>query len=104
MAPAGMAWEGLRALFSVLDDAHFALAGRALQLVEWDRTHQYCGRCGTPTEAKRDERVRVCPACKLAAYPRVAPAGMAVVHGGRALLVACTLRCTPVLDHAPTGV
>src|SRR2546430_17317615 len=68
MAPAGMAWEGLRALFSVLDDAHFALAGRALQLVEWDRTHQYCGRCGTPTEAKRDERGRVCPACKLAAY------------------------------------
>jgi len=40
----------------VLDDAHFAL-GRALQLVDWDRTHQYCGRCGTPTEAKRDERV-----------------------------------------------
>ncbi len=83
MAPAGMAWEGLRTLFSVLDDAHFALAGRALQLVEWDRTHQYCGRCGTPTEPKRDERVRVCPACKLAAYPRVAPAVMALVHRGR---------------------
>ena len=28
-APAGMSWEGLRALFSVLDDTHFALAGRA---------------------------------------------------------------------------
>src|SRR5439155_704762 len=62
MAPAGMAWEGLRALFSVLDDAHFALAGRALQLVEWDRTHQYCGRCGTPTEAVpafADDRLRL---------------------------------------------
>jgi NAD+ diphosphatase len=81
-APAGLSWMGLRALFSVLDDAHFALAGRALQLVAWDRTHQYCGRCGTPTQAKPDERARICPACKLTAYPRLAPAVMALVHRG----------------------
>src|ERR671934_183341 len=62
-APAGTAWTGLRALYTVLDDAHFALAGRALQLVAWDRTHQYCGRCGARTEMKKDERARVCPAC-----------------------------------------
>ncbi len=86
-APPGMSWEGLRTLFSVLDDAHFALAGRALQLIDWDRTHQYCGRCGAPTEPKPDERVRVCPACKLAAYPRVAPAVMALVRRGRELLL-----------------
>jgi NAD+ diphosphatase len=79
-APAGMSWMGLRALFSVLDDAQFALAGRALQLVAWDRTHQYCGRCGTPTQPKPDERARICPACKLTAYPRLAPAVMALVH------------------------
>jgi NAD+ diphosphatase len=82
-----MSWEGLRTLFSVLEDAHFALAGRALQLVDWDRTHQFCGRCGTPTEAKRDERVRTCPACKLSAYPRVAPAVMMLVRRGRELLL-----------------
>ena len=35
-APAGLQWAGLRALYSVLDDAHFALAGRALQLVRPD--------------------------------------------------------------------
>ena len=75
----GLSWQNLRALFSVLDEAHFALAGRALQLVDWDRTHQFCGRCGARTEAKRDERTRVCPACKLSAYPRVAPAVMALV-------------------------
>lgn len=71
--PAGMGWEGLRALFTVLDDAHFALAGRAIQLIDWDRSHRYCGRCGTPTEAKSEERARVCPACKFSAYPRIAP-------------------------------
>src|SRR6185369_6185821 len=72
--PPGMGWEGLRALFSVLEDAHFAGAGRAIQLLDWDRSHRFCGRCGTPTEAKTEERSRVCPACKLAAYPRLSPA------------------------------
>ena len=85
---AGLAWEGLRALFTVLEDAHFALAGRALQLVDWDRTHQFCGRCGARTEAKRDERARVCPACRLSAYPRVAPATMMLVRRGSELLLA----------------
>jgi NAD+ diphosphatase len=71
----------------VLEDAHFALSGRALQLVDWDRTHQFCGRCGTPTVPKREERVRSCPACKLSAYPRVAPAVMMLVRRGDELLL-----------------
>jgi NAD+ diphosphatase len=87
-APAGFSWQGLRTLFSVLEDAQFALAGRALQLVDWDRSHQFCGRCGVRTEVKREERVRVCPACKLSAYPRVAPAVMALVRRGSELLLA----------------
>jgi NAD+ diphosphatase len=102
-APAGMAWAGLRALFTVLDDAQFALAGRALQLVAWDRTHLFCGRCGTPTLAKRDERVRVCPACKLSAYPRVAPAIMALVKRGSELLLARSPHFPPGMYSALAG-
>ncbi len=96
-APPGHGWVSLRALFSVLDDAHFALAGRALQLLDWDRNHQHCGRCGTPTEPRAEERVRVCPACKLAAYPRVAPAVMALVRRGRELLLGRS-------PHFPSGM
>lgn len=96
-APPGMSWEGLRTLFSVLDDAHFALAGRALQLLDWDRTHQFCGRCAARTEAHAIERVRVCPACKLSAYPRVAPAVMALVTRGDELLLARS-------PHFPRGM
>jgi NAD+ diphosphatase len=102
-APAGMSWEGLRTLFSVLDDAHFALAGRALQLVDWDRTHQFCGRCGARTEAHRAERVRVCPACKLSAYPRVAPAVMALVTRGREILLARSPHFPPGMYSALAG-
>lgn len=86
-APQGASWENLRTLFSVLDDAHFGIAGRALQIVDWDRTHQFCGRCGTATAVKRDERVRTCPTCHLSAYPRVAPAIMALVCRGREVLL-----------------
>jgi len=70
--PQGFGWHGLRALFSVLEDAHFALAGRALQLLEWDRTHQFCGRCGTPTVAKRPS-----------GRASVPPAGSARTRGSR---------------------
>jgi NAD+ diphosphatase len=102
-APAGMSWEGLRTLFTVLDDAQFALAGRALQLVDWDRTHQFCGRCGTPTEPKRDERVRICPACKLSAYPRVAPAIMALVRRKKEILLARSPHFPPGMYSALAG-
>ncbi len=78
--PPGFGWHGLRALFGVLEDAQFALSGRALQLLGWDRTHQFCGGCGTPTSPRATERARECPACGLVAYPRVAPAVMALVR------------------------
>ncbi|MFO0574110.1 MAG: NAD(+) diphosphatase [Polyangia bacterium] len=84
---AGLAFQGLRALFSVLDDAHLALAGRAVQLLDWDRNHQFCGRCRTPTVSRPEERARVCPACQLVAYPRISPAVMALVRRGRQVLL-----------------
>ena len=102
--PQGFGWHGLRALFSVLEDAHFALAGRALQLLEWDRTHQFCGRCGTPTVAKTTERSRECPACGLGAYPRVAPAIMVMIRRGpEEVLLARSPRFPPGMYSALAG-
>src|SRR5580704_10957027 len=39
----------LRQLFGLLSDDEFAVAGRALGLVAWDRDHRYCGRCASAT-------------------------------------------------------
>jgi NAD+ diphosphatase len=86
--PPGMRFVGLRSLFLRIPDALLALAGRAFQVVEWDRTHRYCGRCGTPTHNKGDERAKECPNCGYVAYPRVSPAMMALVTRGRELLLA----------------
>ena len=88
VAPQGWIWQGLRALFGALDEAQFALAGRALQIVDWDRSHQYCGVCGRTTAARTSERSRECPGCGLVVYPRLAPAVMGLVRREKMLLLA----------------
>jgi NAD+ diphosphatase len=65
-----------------------ALAGRAAQVLEWDRAHRFCGACGTPTELADGERARRCPACAQVSYPRVSPAMMALVWREGELLLA----------------
>jgi len=57
-------------------------AGRAVQVVEWARTHRFCGRCATPTEPSTGERGMKCPSCGLVAYPRLAPAMIVLVTRG----------------------
>ena len=86
--PDGMVWQGLRALFGRFDEVLVGVASRAAQILEWDRTHQFCGRCGTPTVARTDERARICPQCRLSVYPRINPAVMVLVTDGSRVLLA----------------
>ncbi|MEM9486085.1 MAG: NAD(+) diphosphatase [Cyanobacteria bacterium P01_F01_bin.116] len=86
--PAGLELMPLRNLYGQLDDRLFAIAGRATQLVEWDRTHQYCGSCATPMEQSRQERFKCCPQCGLRQYPRLSPAVIMLVSRGSEVLLA----------------
>ena len=70
----------LRALWGRVSDVEWTVAGRAVQLVEWDRTHRYCGRCGNETALSSAERSRRCPHCGLTAFPRLAPAIIVLVE------------------------
>ena len=87
-APAGLAPVDLRTLYGVLGEPRWSLAGRASQLLGWDRDHAFCGRCGTATEHLPGERARHCPRCGLDAYPRLSPAVITVVERGDELLLA----------------
>ncbi|MFM2118933.1 MAG: diphosphatase [Pseudomonadota bacterium] len=96
----------LRAAMLALDsqDARLAgLAGRAAQILEWDRSHRHCGACGTLTERHPGERSRVCPACGLTAYPRLSPAMMALVWRPGELLLARSPHYTPGMYSALAG-
>ena len=86
--PEDAEWVDLRRLYGRIDDADWVLAGRAVQVVAWDRDHQFCSRCGTPTEVHPMDRARQCPSCRLVSYPRLTPAIITLVErdDGRALL------------------
>ena len=88
MAPAdGLVFQGLRESFDRLQEELIWIAGRANQLVDWNRNHQFCGRCGQPTEDRTEERAKICRACGLINYPRLSPAVIvAVVKEDRLLL------------------
>ena len=85
--PAGMELRGLRATWGLLGEPLFRMAGRAVQLVDWDRTHRFCGFCAAPTQVRAWERARECPACGLVAYPRLSPAVIMLVRDGDRLLL-----------------
>ena len=62
-------FEGLRRLWGQVGPQVWAIAGRAVQIVDWDVAHRFCGRCGSPTGPMADQRARHCPQCGLDAYP-----------------------------------
>lgn len=89
-APPDWQAQPLRAAMMQLSEPLMGLAGRAAQVLEWDRTHRFCGVCGTPTERLVQERARRCPSCQHQAYPRLSPAMMALVwrrEAGRSQLL-----------------
>ncbi|MBA2283006.1 MAG: NAD(+) diphosphatase [Actinomycetota bacterium] len=82
-------FKDLRLLWGAIDEVPWIVAGRAVQLVEWRRTHRFCGRCATAMEPARGERAMRCPRCSLLSFPRLAPAVITLIHdGGDRLLLA----------------
>jgi NAD+ diphosphatase len=103
VAPAGMQFAGLRSLFLRVPEPILATAARAFQVVEWDRTHRFCGRCGHRTQDKDGERAKLCPACGYTAYPRISPAMMVLVTRGAELLLARANRFPGAMYSALAG-
>jgi NAD+ diphosphatase len=95
--PPGATFVDLRQLFGRLSDALMGVAGRAVPIVEWDRTHQFCGACAAPTQPHAKTRARVCEVCRLEVYPRIAPAMIALVERGNEILLARS-------PHFPPGI
>lgn len=77
-----------RSLFSLASTEIVYLAGRAIHLLDWQKNHRYCGKCGTPTIKKPGEFSMLCPGCGLIVYPRISPVAMVLISRGDEILLA----------------
>jgi NAD+ diphosphatase len=103
LPPLGMTFEGLRQVYGRLDEDLFWIAARAVQIIDWDRTHQFCGRCGTQLRTKNTERAKECLKCGLLHFPRLAPAIIVLVERGDRLLLARSRHFMPGMYSVLAG-
>lgn len=87
----------LRKALELLGTDWYNIASRAFTIITWDKTHQYCGRCGHATEQKPQLFERFCPACSLVFYPRISPSIIVMIRKGDTILMARS-------PHFPPGV
>lgn len=96
-APEGALFMDLRGLFGNAEEQIVALAGRAVQIIEWDKNHLFCGACGGETKRSDKHRARRCNACTLEVFPRLSPAIIVAVERGNEILLARS-------PHFPSGI
>lgn len=61
--------------FRTIAQKEIAWAGIvAFQLMNWYEQNKFCGKCGSETVPKEDERAIYCPTCKTTVYPKISPA------------------------------
>lgn len=93
--PPGAEFKGLRSIWGNVGQEAYRLAGKAVQIVEWDRTHRFCSACGAPTILKQDEGAKACPACGALYFPRLSPAVIVLIRDGERALLARSHRFPP---------
>lgn len=78
----------LREVGALMEEEIFLAAGRASEVLNWDRTHKFCGKCGNKTENKKDEMAKICPKCGNIMYPVICPAIIVGITKGDKILLA----------------
>ncbi|MDF2612482.1 MAG: diphosphatase [Clostridia bacterium] len=86
--PPDMRLYELRALYYAVDFDIFLLAGKAFQIINWDKTHQFCGRCGSKMNEVEKEIAKICPRCGLINYTRISPAVITAIFKEDKILLA----------------
>jgi NAD+ diphosphatase len=59
-----------------------------LQLMNWYSQNKFCGKCGSHTLEKSDERAIVCPNCNTIVFPKISPAIIVAIICNKKILLA----------------
>lgn len=68
----------LRASYDVLPLEEYQCAGKASQILTWDKNSRFCPACGTPT-TQTGPITKRCPHCGQEIYPRISPAVIVLI-------------------------
>ena len=78
--------KGLRASFACLSLSDYKAAGKAFQILYWDRHTRFCPVCGTPPEQQTPIMKR-CPHCGYELYPPISTAIIVLIRRGEEVLL-----------------
>ncbi|MEM7422469.1 MAG: NAD(+) diphosphatase [Pseudomonadota bacterium] len=85
--PADHKFIDLRSIMGELDAGDAADAATGKGCFEWHRTHQFCSRCGQPTDLDQAGWRRKCTACGAYHFPRTDPVViMLILYRDKALV------------------
>jgi len=101
--PQTLQFYALRELFNDLSDEQFLVAGTGIQVINWDKNHQYCGRCGVKMQTAQSERAKRCPRCHLVNYPRISPAMIVIITRGEEVLLSRSPHFRPEVYSVQAG-
>ena len=77
---------GLRASYDYIDRSLYDQAGKAYEIVYWDKHSRFCPVCGTPT-VQEGPIMKKCPACGNEMFPAVSPAILVLIRKGEEILL-----------------
>ncbi len=86
--PLPYVWVALRPALEALYPQVFNLLVRAHQVINWDKNHRYCGRCGVETKVNGSGFERQCSSCHLLFYPRISPSIIVAIRKDNQILLA----------------
>lgn len=70
-------------------DRHiYRIATRAVLINDWYQLNQYCGKCGSKTEIKKNSMSLKCPECGISFHGKIQPAVIIAIHKDDKLLMA----------------
>lgn len=87
LLPSEQSFIEMRAMLTVLDPFEADVAATAKAVLEWQRSHGYCAKCGHKTEAVKGGWQRSCSACGAQHFPRTDPVVIMMVERNDRVLV-----------------
>lgn len=77
---------GLRASYDYIQEDLYKVAGKAHEILHWDKNSQYCPACGVRT-IQTTSICKQCPTCKQEFYPVISTAIIVLIRKGDSILL-----------------